>query len=230
MKKYILANWKCNKNIGQSLKWMDDFTDNYRPCPDLEIIIAPPTICLPSLKMMLKERKIEGLRLAAQDISPFPFGSYTGAVAAEMVHGIVDYIIVGHSERRRYFHETHQEIANKVSESLAAEITPIVCVDTPYAREQLAAIHEDELKNVLIGYGPVNAIGINNPQPPERTANAVGKLRTLVDDCQILYGGSIDETNCTDYCSIDGLAGIMVGSASLDPITFAAICGKFAAS
>jgi triosephosphate isomerase len=226
MKKFILANWKCHKTTVEAVKWFETFSDLYQPNPDVKVIIAPPIIALPSLKMMIQERKITSLSLAAQDISPFPLGSYTGAVAAEMLQGMVEYVIVGHSERRRYFHETHQEIANKVSEALAAEITPIVCLDIPYARAQIAAIQEDDAKKIFIGYGPVEAIGINNAQSPERTSSGILKIESLVEEIPILYGGSINEKNCTDYVGMKGLAGLMVGSASLDPIKFASICKK----
>ncbi len=226
MKKYILANWKCNKTTGQAVKWLETFSDLYQPAPELKVIIAPPIIALPALKMMIQERKITSLSLAAQDISPFPLGSYTGAVAAEMLQGMVEYVIVGHSERRRYFHETYQEVANKVSEALAAKITPIVCLDIPYARDQIAAIQEDEAKKIFIGYGPVEAIGINNAQSPERTGSGIMRIKSLVQESSILYGGSINEKNFTDYAGLAGLAGLMVGSASLDPIKFASICNK----
>jgi len=146
------------------------------------------------------------------------------AMAAEMVRDLVEFAVLGHSERRRYFHETDQDVANKVSEARGANIKPIVCVDLPYARSQMAALREENIDDLIIGYGPVEAIGIDTPQSPEITKKAVEKIQIIAPEKPILYGGSINKDNAGEYLEIAGVAGLMVGKASLDPEEFALIC------
>ncbi|MCK5230545.1 MAG: triosephosphate isomerase [Desulfobulbaceae bacterium] len=224
MTKYVLANWKAHKTMSEAEAWLEKFCLLYRPHPQVEVIIAPPALYLIPMRQKLQKYKIAHLTLAAQNLSPFPPGAYTGEMAAEMVRDLVEFAIIGHSERRRYFHETNQDVANKVSEAKAADIKPIVCVDQPYARSQMAALHEEDLDDLIIGYGPVEAIGIDIPQSPAKTKEAIEEIRIIVPDKPILYGGSINKENAGDYLKIAGVVGLMVGTASLDPEEFALIC------
>ncbi len=224
MTTYLLANWKSNKTLAEATLWVETFLLHYFPQPHLKIIIAPPAIFLEPLIRILDRQATHHVSLAAQDLSPFPTGPYTGAVAADMVRGLVDFAILGHSERRRHFQESHQEIANKVSETVDAGITPILCVDLPYARKQLTALSDKDLDELLIGYGPVEAIGLDIPQAPEDTAKAIREIQALAPGKALLYGGSVSADNAANYLRIPGVAGLMVASASMDPIEFAKIC------
>jgi triosephosphate isomerase len=224
MTRYVLANWKSHKTMVEAEKWLATFSGLYHPDPSVEVILAPSFVHLPLLAELLQKDNPARLTLAVQDLSPFPLGAYTGAVAAEMVRDLVGYAIVGHAERRRYFHETNQEIANKVSEAVAARIKPILCVDHPYARAQLAALNEADIGELLIGYGPVEAIGIAVAQAPEKAASAIREIQAIMPDNSILYGGSINGTNASTYMKLEGLQGLMVGSASLEAAEFARIC------
>ncbi|HIJ78252.1 MAG: triose-phosphate isomerase [Desulfobulbaceae bacterium] len=224
MTKYLLANWKSHKSLAQAESWLHEFSRLYRPTEGLKVIIAPAMVHLAPLRQLLNNPAMPELALASQDLSPFPLGSYTGAVAAEMVRGLVDFAILGHSERRRYFHETNQDVANKVSEARAAAIQPIVCLDRPYARAQLAALDEADLKGLLIGYGPVEAIGVDIPPSPEKVGKVIAELQAMAPDAAILYGGSITAENAADYLGLAGVAGLMVGTASLAAEEFARIC------
>ncbi len=224
MTKYVLANWKSHKSLAEAECWLKTFAGRYSPRPELKIIIAPPTVYLAPLWQMLQKLEAPGIALAVQDLSPFPLGSYTGAVAAEMVRDLVEFAMLGHSERRRYFHETNQDVANKVSEAVDADIRPIVCLDQPYARAQLAAMDEADLKKVLIGYGPVEAIGIDIAQPPEKVCKAIAEIQPLAPEAPILYGGSVNGDNAADYLNLAGVSGLMVGTACLDAEEFARIC------
>ena len=224
MRRYVLANWKAHKTMSEAETWLEKFCQLYNPHPQVEVIIAPPPVYLVPLRQKLQKYKAANLTLAAQDLSPFPLGAYTGAMAAEMVRDLVEFAVLGHSERRRYFHETDQDVANKVSEARGANIKPIVCVDLPYARSQMAALGEENIDDLIIGYGPVEAIGIDTPQSPEITKKAVENIQIIAPDKPILYGGSINKNNAGDYLEIAGVAGLMVGKASLDPEEFALIC------
>jgi triosephosphate isomerase len=225
MTKYLLANWKSHKTLAEAESWLSEFLRLYRPAPQLKVIIAPAAIHLaPLWQLLQKHGAPPRLSLAIQDLSPFPLGSYTGAVAAPMVRDLVEFAILGHSERRRYFNETNLDVANKVSEAGAVGIQPIVCIDEPYARAQLAAIDEEDLPGLLIGYGPVEAIGIASPQSPEMVGQAIAEIQALAPHAPILYGGSINASNAADYLGLTGVAGLMVGTASLDAEEFARIC------
>lgn len=224
MTKYVLANWKSHKTLAEAEGWLEKFSQNYTPHPQVQVIIAPPSLYLAPLRQKLEQSNTAQIALAAQNLSPFPLGAYTGEIAAEMLKDFVDFAIVGHSERRRYFQETNQTVANKVSEAKAAHIKPIVCIDRPYARTQIGAIQEEDLSGIIIGYAPVEAIGINIPQSPAKTREVAGEIQQMAPDTPILYGGSINKDNAEDFLELAGLAGLMVGSASLDPEEFAHIC------
>ncbi|MBU0728360.1 MAG: triose-phosphate isomerase [Proteobacteria bacterium] len=223
MTRYVLANWKSHKTLSEAEAWLEKFSQLYLPHPEVEVILAPPALYLLALRQKLQKYKIAHMTLAAQDLSPFPLGAYTGAIAAEMLRNRVAFALLGHSERRRYFHETDQDVANKVSEAQSANIRPIVCVDLPYARSQVAALY-DGLGDLLIGYGPVEAMGIGIPQSPAKTRAAIEGIQQVAPGTPVLYGGSVNKDNAGDYLRIAGVAGLMVGTASLDPEEFALIC------
>ncbi|HIJ91275.1 MAG: triose-phosphate isomerase [Desulfobulbaceae bacterium] len=223
MRSYLLANWKSHKTLAEAEAWLDKFARIHAPDPQLQVIIAPPAPFLVPLWQKIQKMNIADLALAVQDLSPFPPGSYTGGVAAAMVRGFAEYAILGHSERRRYFHETPQEIADKVSEAVEAGIKPIVCVDLPYAREQLNALDEKDSDGLIIGYGPAEAIGIETPQSFVKASEAIEAIRAMAPDKTILYGGSINKENAGKYINLPGISGLMVGTAGLDPEEFAAI-------
>ncbi|MBC8318247.1 MAG: triosephosphate isomerase [Desulfobulbaceae bacterium] len=224
MTRYIVANWKSYKTLSQAEKWIETFCSLYHPDPHVHVIIAPPAVYLAPLFQSLRKYNHSHLSLAAQDLSPYPMGSYTGAVAGDMIRNFVDYAIVGHSERRRYFHETNQEVAQKVAEAAAAEIKPILCVDLPYARAQIAALDEADMGDLVVGYCPVEAIGLDIPQSPEKIRAAVEEIQVYAPEKPIFYGGSINAANAGDCIAIEGISGLMVGTACLDAKNFAGIC------
>ncbi|MEJ2032281.1 MAG: triose-phosphate isomerase [Deltaproteobacteria bacterium] len=224
MTTYIVANWESYATLKTAEQWLVDFVHYYTPRPEVEVVVAPPFVFLHHLKNAIGRHKPDGLSLAAQDLSPFPFGDYTGAIAAEMVKGIAEFAILGHFSRRRYFHESHQEIANKVSEAVAAEITPILCVDPSYARAQIAALEELTLEHLILAYDPYSAVGAPGAPTPRETAKAVAEIASLVPGRPILYGGPVRVDNARSYYDLDLVSGLLVGSASLDPLDFANIC------
>ncbi len=113
MIRYVIGNWKCHKDRQMARDWFDEFARIYRPVDDVEIIISPTFVCLEGIAEYLRKLGLKNVSLAAQDVSSFPKGAYTGAVAADMIKEMVDYVIIGHSDRRRYFHETSHDVANK---------------------------------------------------------------------------------------------------------------------
>lgn len=230
MNKYVIGNWKSNKNKKDAQAWFSEFSNLYTPVDGLKVIIAPSFICLCSLSEYVQALEIENLSLAAQDISPFPKGSYTGAVAADMVKGMVDYVIIGHSERRRYFHETSQDTANKMAETVDAGLKPIVCIDQPYAMQQLTALHDIDCDDMILAYGPVEAMTARIPEQPERVAEATQFISQVHPRRPLVYGGSLMVENVDDYIKLPQLSGLFVGQSSLDAASFATLCNKVGAS
>lgn len=230
MGRYVVGNWKCYKTWEDSKQWLDYFANRYQPHADLRVVIAPSFILLRDVAQYIQQLKLENVFLAAQDVSPFPKGSYTGAVAADMVKGLVDYVIVGHSERRRYFRETSQDIANKVNECVDADLHPIVCVDQPYAMSQLTSLSDIDCEKMIIAYGPVEAMNFRIPEKPERIIETVSFISQIHPNRPVVYGGAIQPDNVDNYSSLDGVSGLFVGEASLDPESFLSICRAVAGS
>ncbi|MFH0784442.1 MAG: triose-phosphate isomerase family protein [Pseudomonadota bacterium] len=226
MKRYIVANWKCHKTGEEGRHWFDRFATLYRPHPEVQIVIAPSLLSLESLAAHVRHLVLANVALAVQDISPFPRGGYTGAVAADMVAGLAKYAIVGHSERRRYFHETHMDVANKVAEAIDARLIPIVCVDSSYALAQLGALDDTLSEPLLVAYTPVDAMTAKIAETPARVAESVGHIQQMFSSWPIIYGGALLSNNVGKYLQLPQLAGVFVGEASLDPDIFADICNQ----
>ena len=207
----------------------DTFASLYRAKTGVEVIIAPSFICLENLAAYVKKLRLENVVLAAQDISPFPKGGYTGAIAADMVRGMADYVIVGHSERRRYFHETIQDVVNKVYEAVDFGLRPILCLDQTYAMSQLAPLADIDCEKFIIAYCPVDPLTFRKPESPEKVREGVGFIAGLHPNRAIIYGGSIYPDNVREYFNLPELSGVIVGAASLEAESFAEICRHAAA-
>lgn len=220
----VVANWKCHKTSSEAARWLDDFAAEYRPDPAIDIVIAPTMLCLEGAARHLRSLALTGVSLAAQDVSPFPRGGYTGAVAADMLKGLAEYVIIGHSDRRRYFHETAADVTNKVSEAVEAGLRPIVCVDRPYAAQQLASLADLDTSHAIVAYSPVDALSFRIPESPEGVRAAAAEIRSTFPNRAIIYGGSLNPDNVRDYLLLHELAGIFVGSASLEVNDFLNIC------
>ena len=219
-KTYVIGNWKSYKRFAEAKLWLDAFAALYVPHDAVEVIIAPTFLCLEQLNEYLRSLRLVNVSLAAQDISPYPKGAYTGAIAGDLLRDVADYVIVGHSERRRYFKETSNDVGNKVSEAVDADLVPIVCVDAPYAMSQLTALNDIETDRVIIAYGPVEALSGRIPQQIEKVVEAVGFISQIHPKWPIVYGGALSAENASSYAGVAGLSGLFVGSASLDPDSF----------
>lgn len=211
--KYIFANWKSNKNLNQANEWLVQFgevnTEN-------EVILLPAFNLLGGIFTHALEK---GLMLGVQDLSPLAAGSYTGAVSAVNLEGMgVKYVLVGHSERRHYFGESDQDVANKVERALEANLTPVVCVDEGYIESQAAALDQDYLKRCIIAYEPLSAIGTGDEMSVEKVEQVFERIKKVFGDVKVIYGGSVNPENVLSYLRIGD--GVLVGGASLEADKF----------
>ena len=226
MSKLIIANWKSEKSVEQTQQWLDKFSESLQhPMPE-GIVILPP---MPSVAIAIAELHefslLGDITVGVQDISPFPAGSYTGAVSPQNLANLgVQYALVGHSERRRHFHETHQDVAKKVEQSLANGITPIVCVDKEYLDAQASAIEKKLLQECIVAYEPLSAIGSGQNEDVGTVKETIREIKRAFGDVKVLYGGSVNHSNVQEYLLVAD--GVLVGSASLDVYEFLALIEK----
>ncbi len=221
-KKYVIANWKGRLSLQQGREWLAEYRRERIREDGVRVIVAPPCLSLVSLRLDAEEAG-DGLRWCAQDISPYPPGGYTGSIPAALLRGIADYVLVGHPERRRYFHEDVQEVANKAAEAVEAGITPVVCLDRENSGAQVGALADEVLTRMLVAYTPqLYGRTEKAPEDPAAVAEAVDHISRLTKR-PVLYGGSINGTNVHRYTTVPGLAGLLVGRGSFDAPEFAAL-------
>jgi triosephosphate isomerase len=159
-----------------------------------------------------------------QDISAYPAGSYTGAISGANLSGFnVKYCIVGHSERRKYFHESLEDIAKKVDQCLAEQITPIVCVDRQEIKFQADLIESSQYKKIIVAYEPVEYIGVGVAQDVAEVVQVINEIKKVFGEATIIYGGSVNADNVSEFSGQNEIEGYLVGSASLDAGQFAHI-------
>jgi triosephosphate isomerase len=163
----------------------------------------------------LVDRDSLPIKLAAQNVSPFPEGAYTGEVNAKQIREQCEYVIVGHSERKRYFHETEAEIENKIAQAKEAGLSIIQCI-----QDEKSQLHRD---SDIIAFEPPNAIstfGVGEADSPEDIKRVFESVMEELSGRKILYGGSVDKTNVATYAKIDSCGGFLIGGASLEADSF----------
>ena len=224
----VIANWKANKNQQEVISWMDKFSSVPLEPKNLQVTICPAAIHFSLVKDLIQKHNFPFQVCAGlQDLSAFPGGAYTGEVTGRMAEGRATYVILGHSERRKWFKETVQQTAQKVIQALDNNIIPVVSVDRENFRRLLGQFDDDMLSQIIIMYEPPEAISVQegpigkgNPAEIADIENMVKTLNHLAPETKVLYGGSVKSANITNFSSIQGLSGVVIGSASLDPDEF----------
>lgn len=205
---FIVANWKSNKTVSQAKEWLEKVESSKLKVQSntyKEIILCASYTLLPDLKSSIK--------LGAQDISPFGPGAYTGEVNGEQIKEFADYVLIGHSEQRKYFHEDENSIFKKVKMALKYNLSPIVCVQND--KENINP------KVSFVAYDPAFAIGTGNPDTPENANMIAEEIKRKNKDVQyVLYGGSVNAENVHNFTSCLVIDGVLVGGASLDAKEF----------
>lgn len=239
MKSYIVGNWKMNFSVGESSVYLHKLLNRLRSSRSLEVVVAPSSVALQPLSLQTDRKKI---RLAAQTANPHDFGAYTGEISCTQLRGLVDYCLIGHSERRQLFHLTDKDIRATVAAALRNQITPILCLGETATEHTfgetrdvladqllggLSEVSTEDLSRVIIAYEPVWAISTTTGAKlaaPDEVAETIKFLRQTLTDAYdaptadampILYGGSVSPSNAGAYLTIPGVNGLLVGSASL---------------
>lgn len=244
MKKLIVANWKM---YGNATKIQADLTaylqNNLTNSPN--VILALPSPYLGLVHEILQQNENNKISLAAQDVTKFQEpGAYTGEVSAQMLKDVgIDYVIVGHSERRVFFHETVHTLAKKLDAVIREGMVPIFCCgEEKHVRnagdylkileEQLQVLHlvEVPIKEIVIAYEPVWAVGTGVTPTIEAISEVMNLINGFVQNylphakITTLYGGSVNSSNAKKILEIEGNHGVLVGGASLNVNEFSKIC------
>lgn len=222
MKKlFIVANWKANKTLQQAEKWLAEFTiDNLQFTKDKEIVICPSFTLLENLKSYFLHHK-SLLKVGSQDISPFAEGAYTGEVTAEQIKEFAIYVIIGHSERRKEFHEDEDIILKKLLMAQKLQLTPILCISQ---LDQLSGYTTYMNQSpFIVAYEPLSAIGSGEADDPKNADEMAKKIKEMAPTVIVLYGGSVTAENVNSFTQMPHIDGVLVGGASLDPQEFSKI-------
>lgn len=209
--KLLAANWKSNKTKFEAKDWLIEVADSGVP-PNLDVVIFPPFTLLDLISGYVKVNSLP-FKVGAQDVSPFEGGAYTGEVSAKQIEEFCDYVIIGHSERRKNFNEGKEMVLQKIKKAEAEGLSPIVCIS------ELNELEGLESGKAVIAYEPLASIGTGNAEDPKAVEDFAAKIRQVKNNT-IIYGGSVGPDNIKNYLSIPLVEGVLVGSASLDAAKF----------
>jgi triosephosphate isomerase len=240
----IAGNWKMHKTIAEAEEFIQALLPRVSDADSVDVAICPSFLALGPMVDSTRGSRVE---VYAQNMHQSESGAYTGEAAAPMltevgVHGV----ILGHSERREYFGETDKALAQKVPVALDAGLLPVLCVgeteeerergDTErklrhQVQEDLARVPTERLGDIVIAYEPIWAIGTGIVATAEQAQEAIAFVRALVADrsreqaehTRVLYGGSVKQDNAGELLALPDVDGALVGGASLDAESFAAI-------
>ncbi len=241
---FIAGNWKMYKTVAEAEEFIQALLPRVSTADGVDVAICPSFL---ALEAMVDSTRGSRVQVYAQNMHSAPEGPFTGEVAPPMlvevgVHGVV----LGHSERREQFGETDRALQLKVPAALEAGLVPILCVgETEEERERgdterklrhqvqegLAKVETERLGEVVIAYEPIWAIGTGRVATPDQAQEAVAFVRALVGDrsreqserTRVLYGGSVKPDNAAELLALPDADGALVGGASLDAESFAAI-------
>ena len=237
-KSYCVANWKINKNLDESADFLNQLKGKNLSISNSEIIICPSFISL-----VFGFKKNENISFGSQNVSSFKKGSYTGEISIDILENIhCDWVILGHSERRRLFHENDEDIANKMNLVYKSSLNPILCIgesleeknnnetDTILDKQIKSGFSKIDFKiqkNILIAYEPIWAIGTGLSAELNIIERNMGLIKKIINNistnnCNIylLYGGSVNEHNAAEIFALNDVSGFLIGRASLEVESF----------
>ena len=243
-RKVIAGNWKMNMLPNEAIEYIDKLAPLVKDTKNEVILCVPYT----DLFYALLTAQNTNIKIGAQNMHFAEKGAYTGEVSAKMLKSInVEYVIIGHSERRQYFNETDETVNKKIKSAFENGLKPIVCVgETLEERESgktesiitkqtelaLDGLTNEQVENTIIAYEPIWAIGTGKTATSEDANNSIKAIRNKIsqiygqnvsDRVIIQYGGSVKSTNCKELFNMSDIDGGLVGGASLNPEEFAKI-------
>lgn len=235
-KKVIAGNWKMNMLPDQTIRFIDELAPLVKDTKNEVILCVPYT----DLFYALLTAQNTNIKIGAQNMHWEENGAYTGEVSGKMLKSIgVEYVIIGHSERRAYFGETDETVNKKIKAAFANELKPIVCVGeslqekgdgkteeiiTSQTRLALDGLNHEQVKNTIIAYEPIWAIGTGKTATSEDANNSIKAIRgqiekiygkDVADEVIIQYGGSVKSANAQELFMTSDIDGALVGGASL---------------
>lgn len=242
--KVIAGNWKMHKTIQESVDYIKDLTPLVKNA-SCQVLLAVPFTCL---KSVADQAKNTNLIIGTQNINDHDHGAYTGEISARMVKDAgAEFTILGHSERRTLFHETNAFINAKVKKALGLGLKAIVCVGENLQahkagkteeilkkdlEESLDELTTDQMKNVIIAYEPIWAVGTNQPATPQIAQQTIAFCRQIAakkwgqeiaKSLVLQYGGSVSPENAKEFLDQEDIDGLLVGGASLSAESFSKI-------
>ncbi len=249
MPKFIVAaNWKLNNSIQESLMLVAGLTAHIKAGPNVEVVLAPPYTSIYSVSVALTDTQI---KLAGQDLYWEEKGAFTGEISGSLLKDLgCEYVIIGHSERRKYFNETNETVNKRVYAALRNDLIPIMCVgETLEERDGgktygilerqlkggLLGLQQKDLEKFSIAYEPVWAIGTGKNATSDQIEEAHHFIRNYIakiydaptaNNISILYGGSVKASICKDIYRLPNVNGVLVGGASLDAKGFCDIVAQ----
>lgn len=251
-KKIVAGNWKMNKNLDEGLKLASEITQMIKDelINDVSVVLAPPFIHLQSLSKLIPDGP--KIFLGAQNCHEKESGAFTGEISADMLKSVgVSFVIVGHSERRQYFKESNELLAQKLNALLKSNLTPIFCCGEPLdirekdehvqyvvnqLQESLYHLSTEEIQKVVIAYEPIWAIGTGKTASSQQAQQMHADIRKSLSDkygdqiaakISILYGGSCNPQNAEELFACPDVDGGLIGGASLKSRDFLDIIKSF---
>ena len=235
---FIVANWKMHKTVHEAIVFVKEFRSMVKDIVDVEIVVAP---AFTAIHAVAEAARTTIVGVGAQNLHEAREGAFTGEVSATMVREAgAEYVIIGHSERRRFFHETDETVNRKLRAAIDAKLTPIVCIgETLEERESdqtlavldrqirvgLDGLNGDHVAALVVAYEPVWAIGTGRNATPAQAAEAHAHIRSRIRQgfggdaaelCHVIYGGSVKPDNIHELMVSPDVDGALVGGASLD--------------
>jgi triosephosphate isomerase len=250
-KKIVAGNWKCNTTVSEGVALAKQVSDLVaeRGAKDVVVVLGTPFTHLTSVVAAIDQSRVS---VAAQNCAAEPKGAYTGEVSVSMIKSAgATFVIIGHSERREYYHETSEILNKKVALALAQGLTPIYCcgealqireagTENAFVLNQLIEtifnLSAEDFGKIVIAYEPIWAIGTGRTATSQQAQDMLAFIRqliaekynqTIADECSILYGGSCSAANAKELFGQSDIDGGLIGGASLKAEDFLTIINAF---
>jgi triosephosphate isomerase len=245
---FLAANWKMYKTVHDAFVFVKEFRNVVKDFTDVEIVVAPP---FTAIHTVAEAARNSNVGVAGQDLYWEREGAFTGEISAAMLKEAgAEYVIIGHSERRRLFGETDETVNRKLVAALGAQLTPIVCIgETLEERERdetltvldrqikagLDGVTGEQVASLVVAYEPVWAIGTGRNATPQQAGEAHAHIRGRIrqwfgadaaEQCHVIYGGSVKPDNIHELVLLPDVDGALVGGASLDVRAFTDIVAR----